>query len=159
MKVQNQAEPSPPQRASVADELNKPRVKAAPRRFRWRAVIRSGGKLDPSVGGPSVAWHLAECATPGEIEAHCEIGRHLIALDGNPDGHCQVGDVCPRCDVAEEEAAAARAAEAAREAEAAKEAEAAETARAAEAAQQADATPPDGPESSPPEPEPHPASA
>jgi len=157
MKVQNEAEPSPPQRASVADELGKPLVKVAPRRFRWRAVIRSRGKLDPSVGGSSVAWHLAECTTPGDIEAHCEIGRHLIALDGNPDGHCQVGGVCPRCDVAAEEAEAARAAEAAAaEAEAKR---AAEAAQQAEAARQAEAPPPDDTDPSPPEPEPHPASA
>jgi hypothetical protein len=108
MRIQD-AESSPPRRGS-ADELGKPLVQTVPRRFRWRAVIHSGKKVDSSSGGPSVSWHLADCDDPASAEAHCEIGRHLIATDGNPDGHCQVGGTCPRCpEVAEAAAAAAQA--------------------------------------------------
>ena len=114
MKLQSDAESSPPKRSSP-DALGKPLVQTAPRRFRWRAVIHSAGKkLDPSGNQPTVAWHLADCDTPTDVEAHCEIGRHLIALDGNPDGHCFVNGACPRCPELAEAAAAAAEAEAKR---------------------------------------------
>jgi hypothetical protein len=96
MPIQSDAESSPPKRGS-ADELGQPLVKVAPRQFRWRAIIHAGAKLDPTSRQPSVAWHLAECDEPGRPERHCPIGQHLISLDGNPDGHCQVGGACPRC--------------------------------------------------------------
>ena len=67
-------------------------------RLRWRVVIHAGEKLDSSRGQQSLAWHLAECANPPSPEAHCDIGRRLIAADGNPDGHCLIGGVCPRCE-------------------------------------------------------------
>jgi hypothetical protein len=66
-------------------------------RLRWRAVIRTGEKLDPARGLQAVAWHLADCDDPARSEAHCDMGRHLLATDGNPDGHCRVDGVCPRC--------------------------------------------------------------
>jgi hypothetical protein len=75
-------------------------------RLRWRVVIHAGEKLDASRGQQPLAWHLAECADPPSAEAHCDIGRRLIATDGNPDGHCLIGGVCPRCEQADEEAAA-----------------------------------------------------
>jgi hypothetical protein len=75
-------------------------------RLRWRVVIHAGEKIDPSRGQQSLAWHLAECSSPASLEAHCDVGRRLIAADGNPDGHCLIGGVCPRC----EQAAAAEAA-------------------------------------------------
>ena len=100
MTIQSDSESSPPRRPNLSDQLGKPRVKAAARRFRWRAVIHSGGKLDPSAGHPAVAWHHAECSAPASRDAHCEVGRRLIEFDGNPDGHCQVGETCPRCDEA-----------------------------------------------------------
>ncbi|HET6315307.1 MAG TPA: hypothetical protein VFG86_02535 [Chloroflexota bacterium] len=118
MKLQSDAESSPPKRSSP-DALGKPLVKTAPRRFRWRAVIHSAGKkLDPSGNQPTVAWHLADCDAPTDLEAHCEIGRQLAALDGNPDGHCLVGGACPRCPELAEAAEAAAAASAAAEAKA-----------------------------------------
>lgn len=44
---------------------------------------------------------MADCTQPSRIEAHCElVGRGLMALDGNPDGHCEVNGVCPRCQLA-----------------------------------------------------------
>src|SRR4051794_20370412 len=100
MTIQSDAESSSPRRPNLSDQLGKPRIKTNARRFRWRAVIHSGGKLDPSAGNPAVAWHHAECTAPSSNEAHCEVGRRLIALDGNPDGHCQLGETCPRCDEA-----------------------------------------------------------
>jgi len=113
MKITSEAEATPPHRTTVADELGKPHVRSSPRRFRWRAVIRSGAKLDPSAGHPSVAWHLAECRAPADLEAHCETGRRLIDIDGNPDGHCLLEGECPRCTEARELAEAAEAAAAA----------------------------------------------
>ena len=92
MTIQSDAESSPPRRPNLSDQIGKPHVKTGVRRFRWRAVIHSGGKLDPSVGHPSVAWHLAECSALTSNEAHCEVGRGLIQFDGNPDGHCRAGE-------------------------------------------------------------------
>ena len=78
-------------------------------RLRWRVVIHAGEKLDSSRGQQSLAWHLAECANPPSPEAHCDVGRRLIAADGNPDGHCLIGGVCPRCEqLAVEESAPAK---------------------------------------------------
>ena len=94
MRVQTDAENTTPRRADevihIAPEPSGPR-------YRWRAVIHAGQKLDPARGTQPVAWHLADCDAPAAIESHCEIGKHLIATDGNPDGHCLVGGVCPRC--------------------------------------------------------------
>jgi hypothetical protein len=97
VKIQNDAESSPPRRSNSPDALGKPLIKTVARRFRWRAVIHSGRKVDSTSGQPTVAWHLAECDDPQRTEAHCETGQHLIALDGNPDGHCFVGGACLRC--------------------------------------------------------------
>ena len=66
-------------------------------RLRWRAIVHTGQKLDPARGQVPVAWHLAGCADPTRPESHCEVGRLLMATDGNPDGHCQSDGVCPRC--------------------------------------------------------------
>jgi hypothetical protein len=109
MTIQSDAQSSPPRRPNVSDELGKPHVKTGVRRFRWRAVIHSGGKVDPTAGHPSVSWHLADCSALTSPDAHCEVGRRLMALDGNPDGHCQVGDTCPRCDEAAAAVAASQA--------------------------------------------------
>jgi hypothetical protein len=81
-----------------------PTPSTAPR-LRWRVVIHAGEKIDPSRGQQSLAWHLAECGDPSSSEAHCDIGRRLIATDGNPDGHCLIGGICPRCDQAAVQAA------------------------------------------------------
>ena len=78
-------------------------------RLRWRVVIHPGEKLDSSRGQQSLAWHLATCADPRNPEAHCDVGRRLMATDGNPDGHCLMSGACPRC----QEAAAAEVAPAA----------------------------------------------
>ena len=75
-------------------------------RLRWRVVIHAGEKIDPSRGQQSLAWHLAECTDPSSRDAHCDVGRRLIAADGNPDGHCLIGGVCPRCEQAAVEEAA-----------------------------------------------------
>ena len=66
-------------------------------RLHWRAVVHVGGKLDAARGQPPLAWHLAACAAPDRPESHCEVGRLLMATDGNPDGHCQIDAACPRC--------------------------------------------------------------
>jgi hypothetical protein len=74
------------------------RVQAPDRgRLRWRAIVRVGQKLDASRGQQPLAWHLVECAEPSRSGNHCEVGRLLMATDGNPDGHCLVEGACPRC--------------------------------------------------------------
>jgi len=87
--------------------MKQPPTPSTAPRLRWRVVIHAGEKIDPSRGQQSLAWHLAECGDPPSAEAHCDIGRRLIATDGNPDGHCLIGGVCPRCDQAAIQAAAA----------------------------------------------------
>jgi hypothetical protein len=97
MRAQSDAESSRPSRARPAEPGVPPRTRDSRARLRWRAVIHAGQKFDPARGQQPVAWHLAECDDPAQWEAHCDIGRHLMATDGNPDGHCQVAGVCPRC--------------------------------------------------------------
>ncbi|MBV9359464.1 MAG: hypothetical protein JO023_28465 [Chloroflexi bacterium] len=78
-------------------QASEPAATASAPRFRWRAIVRVGQRFDAARGHQSLAWHLADCADPAQLEAHCQLGRHLIATDGNPDGHCLVDGVCPRC--------------------------------------------------------------
>jgi hypothetical protein len=66
-------------------------------RLHWRVIVRSASKQDGSRGGPKMAWHLVECADPALDAAHCLEGRLLLAAGGDPDGHCLIDDVCPRC--------------------------------------------------------------
>ena len=44
-----------------------------------------------------MSWHLVECADPLLEGAHCLEGRLLLAAGADPDGHCLIGDTCPRC--------------------------------------------------------------
>jgi hypothetical protein len=90
MQVESDAENSQSQASGSA-------AASTPPRFRWRAIVRVGQRFDAARGHQSLAWHLADCADPAQLEAHCELGRHLIATDGNPDGHCLVDGSCPRC--------------------------------------------------------------
>ena len=97
MRLQSDAESSRPSRAGPAEPGVPARVREGRARLRWRAVIHAGQKVDPARGQQPVAWHLADCDDPGRSEAHCDIGRRLMATDSNPDGHCRVAGVCPRC--------------------------------------------------------------
>ena len=97
MRTQRDIESSRPSEAGPAAPGVHPRARDEGARLRWRAVIHAGQKLDPARGQQPVAWHLADCDDPSRAEAHCDIGRHLIATDGNPDGHCQVAGICLRC--------------------------------------------------------------
>jgi hypothetical protein len=97
MRVQSDAESSQPKRPGLSPPSVPNQPEATRQRLRWRAVIHPGQKLDPARGQQPVAWHLADCDDPTRAESHCDIGRHLIATDGNPDGHCRVGGACPRC--------------------------------------------------------------
>jgi hypothetical protein len=69
-------------------------------RLRWRVVVRTGekGKIDPSKPSRPLAWHLATCANTELPEAHCPEGRRLIEIGDDPDGHCLLDGVCPRCE-------------------------------------------------------------
>jgi hypothetical protein len=78
--------------------VNKPPV---PPRLRWRVFVRTGGqgKLDPSRPARPLAWHLVSCIDNELLEAHCPEGQRLIASGDDPDGHCLLDGVCPRCDL------------------------------------------------------------
>jgi hypothetical protein len=65
-------------------------------RLRWRVVVRTEGKLDPSRPSRPLAWHLVTCANPELLEAHCAEGRRLLAASDDPEGHCLLDGVCPR---------------------------------------------------------------
>ena len=54
--------------------------------------------MDPSRPSRPLAWHLASCTDSELPEAHCPEGRRLIATGDDPDGHCLLDGVCPRCD-------------------------------------------------------------
>ena len=71
-----------------------------PPRLLWRVVVRTGekGKIDPSRPSRPLAWHLASCTDSESLEAHCPEGRRLIAAGDDPDGHCLLDEVCPRCE-------------------------------------------------------------
>jgi hypothetical protein len=97
MPVPSDAESSRPSRAGSTERSVQPRPRDGRARLRWRAVVHASQKLDPARGQEPVAWHLADCDDPSRADAHCGIGRNLIATGGNPDGHCQVAGVCPRC--------------------------------------------------------------
>jgi hypothetical protein len=72
-----------------------------PPRIRWRVVVRTGGqgKMDPSRPSRPLAWHLASCTASEDPEVHCPEGRRLLAAGDDPDGHCLLDGVCPRCDM------------------------------------------------------------
>ena len=97
MRVQSDAESSRPRQAGTFESGVPTQAPGGRARLRWRAVIHAGQKLDPARGLQPVAWHLADCDDPARPEAHCDVGRHLLASDGNPDGHCRVAGACPRC--------------------------------------------------------------
>ena len=67
-------------------------ISASNKRRRWRVVVATGG-LDPSRSVRPMAWHLAECLG----DAHCGQGALLIAEGSDPDGHCLIDGICPRC--------------------------------------------------------------
>jgi hypothetical protein len=100
MRVQGDAENSRPRQTAGLFQSSRviPTGETQPRpRLRWRAIIHAGQKLDPARGQTPVAWHLADCDDPARSDAHCDLGRHLLASDGNPDGHCRVAGACLRC--------------------------------------------------------------
>jgi hypothetical protein len=80
--------------------VTKPPLPPLPPRILWRVVVRTGGagKMDPSRPSRPLAWHLATCTDTDSLEAHCPEGRRLIEVGDDPDGHCLLNGVCPRCD-------------------------------------------------------------
>jgi hypothetical protein len=66
-------------------------------RIRWRVIVQTEGRLDPSRAARPLAWHLVECGDPSSKDAHCEQGRQLLAVGADPDGHCLVDGECSRC--------------------------------------------------------------
>ena len=66
-------------------------------RLRWRVVVRVEGKLDPSRPSRPLAWHLVTCGDVDLADSHCEEGRRLLLTGGDPEGHCWLDGVCPRC--------------------------------------------------------------
>ena len=69
-------------------------------RLYWRVVVQSPGTHDGTRGARPMAWHLVDCSDPANEAAHCLEGRVLLTAGGDPDGHCLVHDVCPRCAMA-----------------------------------------------------------
>ena len=55
----------------------------------WVNARQRDGELGNRPSIPSGSGDYMYGTTPPE--------RHLIATDGNPDGHCYVGGACPRC--------------------------------------------------------------
>ena len=74
-------------------------------RLHWRAIVRTNGTLDPSRASPLLAWHLVECANPTQDSAHCQEGQRLLGTGSDPDGHCLILNMCPRCAMISAEAA------------------------------------------------------
>jgi len=72
-----------------------------PPRLRWRVVVRTGekGKIDPSRPSRPLAWHLVSCTDNDSPVAHCPVGQRLLESGDDPDGHCLLDGVCPRCDL------------------------------------------------------------
>jgi hypothetical protein len=73
-----------------------PGASAKPR-LRWRVLVRTQGKLDPSRPSRPLAWHLVTCANPEQPDVHCPEGRQLLVAGDDPDGHCLLEGDCPRC--------------------------------------------------------------
>jgi hypothetical protein len=55
-------------------------------RLRWRVVVRTEGKLDPSRPSRPLSWHLISCAAPDWADAHCLEGRRLLTEVMTPTG-------------------------------------------------------------------------
>lgn len=76
-------------------------------RLHWRAIVRTAGALESTRTTHALMWHLVECADPTRLDSHCPVGLQLLTDGADPDGHCLIDAVCPRCELAN--AAAARA--------------------------------------------------
>jgi len=66
-------------------------------RVLWRVIVPTMAGPDQLGTARPLAWHLADCAAPHRAEAHCAEGQRLLAAAADPDGHCLIGAVCPRC--------------------------------------------------------------
>ncbi len=75
---------------------DRPSTTSGPRLF-WRAVVKTGKKSSDAQDKVGLAWHMARCEAPTSSEAHCPEGQRLLTEQGDPDGHCLEGEVCPRC--------------------------------------------------------------
>jgi len=67
-------------------------------RLRWRVIVQTQRRLDPSRRTRPLAWHPMECSDAALPEGHCAIGRRLIADGADSDGHCLIDGACPRCE-------------------------------------------------------------
>ena len=74
-----------------------PSSKTGGLRLRWRVLVRTDGRLDPSRPSRPLAWHLATCTDVTARDAHCAEGQRVLDEGADPDGHCMLEDVCPRC--------------------------------------------------------------
>jgi hypothetical protein len=73
------------------------RFRVTGERLRWRVIVSTQGRRDPSRTTQTLAWHLMECSDLASLDAHCATGRSLMADGSDPDGHCLIGGVCQRC--------------------------------------------------------------
>ena len=66
-------------------------------RLWWRVIVRPQLATNLAESLSPLSWHLSHCQAPGQADAHCTDGRLRLNLSGDPDGHCMLGETCPRC--------------------------------------------------------------
>lgn len=66
-------------------------------RLDWRAVVLGSKAAGDNHTLTHVAWHLLLCPAPSRLDSHCAEGQRLLKAQGDPDGHCLVDGICPRC--------------------------------------------------------------
>ena len=62
------------------------------KRLPWRAVVHMRDR-----DTLTTTWHMAGCADPLAAAAHCPEGQKLLEKLADPDGHCLIEGICPRC--------------------------------------------------------------
>ena len=67
----------------------------AAQRLRWRATVHPASATSADRTAGRMTWHLSQCL--GGVEDHCPQGRAALEGGADPDGHCLLDGVCPRC--------------------------------------------------------------
>jgi hypothetical protein len=68
-------------------------------RLRWRVLVGPAAlpRSTPSRPSRPLSWDLLTCSDAARVAAHGEEDRRLIATTDDPNGHCLLDGVCPRC--------------------------------------------------------------
>ena len=64
-------------------------AEAATQRQLWRVIVRTGSMYGASREGDRTEWHLVDCQGN-----HCSQGEELLAVRGEPAGHCLIDGRC-----------------------------------------------------------------